>query len=185
MSLSRPAALADPVFQNSWVKSNVAVTFDHLITQDGFESQLHRQLGVYAVAACAGLQYVHTASFQHFSHLNKSQGQHLAHKINTMLGIPQSPQAQNSSWRVVDLDRDCSISWDTLLNETRAAVDKQVPTLFNVSFTYGFELTYPAMLQCVPAFRQQVGLLALAVLLAGYIPLYSDTSPPLSVHAAH
>lgn len=156
MTQPRPSALSDPVFRDPWIKNNVAVTYDALITSDGLGSQLHRQLAVYAVAACAGLQYIHTTRFLRFSHMHRNESQQLAHRVNTLLGVPSKPVAVSRSWKVVDLDRDCTITWDTLLNETKKAVVQRTPTLFNVSFTYGFALTYPAMLQCVPAFQQQV-----------------------------
>lgn len=156
MSLSRPSALSDPVFQDPWVLSNVAVTFDALKTKDGLGSQLQRQLGVYTVAACAGLQYRPTDGFQRFTHINASEAHLIAHRLNTLLGIPSTHQPVNSSWRVVDFGRDCSTNWDHLLNETKTALVQQQSTLFNISFVYGFVLTYPAMLDCVPAFRPKV-----------------------------
>lgn len=165
MSLPAPAALSDPVFKHPWVQHNVAVTFDPMVTRDGLGSQLQRQMGVYAMAVCAGLRYVPTRPYDRFTHLNRTEAHQLAHRVNTLLGIPDSTNnneetagsiSSSSGWRVVDFDRSCSITWDTLLHETKAALAAQQPTLFNVSFVYGFALTYPAMLTCVPAFRQQV-----------------------------
>jgi hypothetical protein len=157
MSLSRPSALSDPMFQDPWVQSNVAITYDALKTKDGLGSQLQRQLGVYTVAACTGLQYKPTDGFQRFTHLDASEAHLMAQRLNTLLGIPNTHQPVNSSWRVVDIGRDCGVNWEHLLNETKAALAQQQPTLFNISFVYGFVLTYPAMLDCVPAFRPQVG----------------------------
>jgi len=162
MTSGPPAALSDPAFTQPWVQDNVAITYNPFITKDGLGSQVHRLLGVYAVAACTGLQYIPTAGFQLLAHLNAtntdgpSEAQQMAHRLNVMLGVSSTPKPINSSWRVVHLGRDCRITWDTLLNATRAALAQQQPTLFNVSFTYGFALAYPAMLQCVPAFRPQV-----------------------------
>lgn len=157
MSLGPPAALSDPVFQDPWVRSHVAVTYDPFSTKDGVGSQLHRQLGVYAAAACAGLQYRPTKGFQRFAHLNGSNAHLLSHRINTMLGIPSTHahQQSHSACKVVNFHRDCNITWDTLLEHTKAALAAQQPTMFNISFVYGFVLTYPAMLDCVPEFRQQ------------------------------
>jgi hypothetical protein len=77
-----------------------------------------------------------------------------------MLGIPSTHahQQSHSAWKVVNFHRDCNITWDTLLEHTKAALAAQQPTMFNISFVYGFVLTYPAMLDCVPEFRQQVRL---------------------------
>jgi hypothetical protein len=138
------------------VQANVAVTYDPLSTKDGAGSQLHRQLGVYALAACAGLQYRPTDGFHRFTHVNKSDAHLLANRVNTMLGIPASPQPLDPAWRVIHFGRDCDIHWETLLNATKAALAAQQPTMFNISFVYGFALTHPAMLDCVPAFKQQV-----------------------------
>lgn len=154
--LGPPAGLADPIFQDPWVQANVAVTYDPLTTKDGAGSQLHRQLGVYAVAACTGLQYKPTDGFHRFTHVNKSDAHLLALRFNTMLGIPSSPQPLDPTWRVVQFGRDCDIHWESLLHETKSALAAQQPTLFNISFVYGFALTHPAMLDCVPELRQQV-----------------------------
>lgn len=158
MTLGPPVALSDPVFRDPWVQANVAVTYDPFSTKDGVGSQLHRQLGVYAAAACTGLKYEPTEGFQRFAHLDGSDAHLLAHRINTMLGIPaiHAAQQNHSAWKVVNLHRDCNITWDTLLEHTKAAVAQQQPTLFNISFVYGFALTYPAMLGCVLEFKQQV-----------------------------
>lgn len=172
MTQAPPEALTDPVFQNPWVQNNVAVTYDPLTTKDGLGSQIHRQLGVYAVAACTGLQYKSTAGFQRFTHLNQSDAHMLAQRVNTMLGIPSTPERVNPTWRVVHFGRDCNITWDTLLTKVKAALALQQPTLFNISFVYGFALTYPAMLNCAPASKQQVRWYAMTVALhMGYTHL--------------
>jgi hypothetical protein len=144
------------VFQDPWVQANVAVSFDPQRTKDGLGSQVHRLFGAYAVAACSTLRYVHTAGFQRFTHLNASDARHAARRLNTMLGLPQSPVANDTARKVVEFGRDCAVSWDDLAAHTRAALAARQPTLFSVFFTYGFALAHPAMLDCVPAFRQQV-----------------------------
>lgn len=149
-----PAALAAPVFKHPWVQENVAVTFNAAVTKDGLGSQVHRLFGARAVAACTGLPFIHTSGFTRFAHLNGSASRHAAARVNTMLGLPMQPVAANASRHVVQLGRDCAVTWDTLAADTRAALAARRPTLFNISFTYGFALTHPGMLACVPVFRQ-------------------------------
>jgi hypothetical protein len=112
---------------------------------------------VYTTAACTGLQYRPTEGFLRFAHLSGSDAHLLTHRINTTLGIPPTHEHQlsHSAWKVVNLHRDCNITWDNLLEHTRAALAQLQAMMFNISFAYGFALTYPAMLDCMPELRQQ------------------------------
>lgn len=134
----------------------MAITFDPSVTGDGLGSQLHRLLGAYTVAACTQLPYIHTAGFKRFTHMSASEARHTAKRLNVLLGLPDKHLTANSSYKVVTFGRDCNITWDNLVAEVRAALNAKQPTLIAITFTYGFVLAHPAMLDCVPAFRKQV-----------------------------
>ncbi|KAF8058936.1 CPK9 [Scenedesmus sp. PABB004] len=151
----------DAVFDDPWVRENVAVTYG-LKIRDGLGSQTARMLGVYAVAHALGIPYVHSP-FECIGHIGgvphyrNMRCDHLPppdlHKlarISRHIHLPTSTRANTSAWDVAYVFRG---DWARLANITATALRARRPTLVKLELVDEFISVCPDIFYHVPAWR--------------------------------
>jgi hypothetical protein len=150
-----------PIFEDPWVKQNVAVTYG-LKIRDGLGSQTARMLGVYAIAHASGLQYYHSpfgcighiGGAPHYrdarcDNLPESDIQQMQ-RITKYVRLPSTTAANASAWDQQYLFRG---DWDKLASIAAAALQTQRPVLVGLELTDEFISVCPDIFYHVPAWR--------------------------------
>jgi hypothetical protein len=158
------------VFSNPWVRQHVALTYAPETTRDGLGAQAVRLLGIYALAKCTQLQYVHTGvecvghigGLAHYqgreceSRMTRADQRQLA-RVQAMLSLlpTQAAAAANTSaWHVARLD-DVTLTWQHLAAAAQAALQSKRPTVIKLARVQALLCQHPDVFLALPELRPQ------------------------------
>jgi hypothetical protein len=152
---------ADHVFQDSWVRANIAVTYAHQV-QDGIGSQALRMLAVYGLASSLGIGHVfrplgcvgHIGSHVHYreagcNFINEADRRQL-NKAQRMIDLPTTAVGNTSHWHTKFLP---ALDWTPFVRDVTDAKKQQRPTLFEVERVNQLVRYHPDIFLSIPALR--------------------------------
>ncbi|KAF6255837.1 hypothetical protein COO60DRAFT_167155 [Scenedesmus sp. NREL 46B-D3] len=151
----------DPVFQDPWVKANIAVTYGHQV-QDGIGSQTLRMLAVYGLASSLGIRHVfrplgcvgHIGRHVHYreaacNFTNEADKRQLS-KAQRMIDLPTTAPGNTSHWQSKFLQ---ALDWTPFVRDVTDALKKQQPTLFEIERVNQLVRYHPDIFLSVPVLR--------------------------------
>lgn len=154
----------DLLFNNPWVKENIAVTYG-LQIRDGLGSQTARMLGVYAIAHAVGIHYVHSP-FQCIGHIGGAPhyrnmrcdylpptDMQRLQRISQHIHLPSTTAADVSTWDSVYIFRG---DWVSLANAAAVALANKRPTLIKLELVDEFISVCPDIFYHVEAWRPSI-----------------------------
>uniref|UniRef100_A0A383W8L3 Uncharacterized protein n=1 Tax=Tetradesmus obliquus TaxID=3088 RepID=A0A383W8L3_TETOB len=152
---------SDAVFQEPWVKANIAVTYGHQV-QDGIGSQTLRMLAVYGLASSLGIGHVfrplgcvgHIGSHVHYreaacNHTSEADRRQLS-KAQRMIQLPTTAQGNTSHWHSKFLP---ALDWTPFVRDVTDALRQRRPTLYEIERVNQLVRYYPDIFQSIPALR--------------------------------
>lgn len=152
-----------PQYDNPWVRNNIVLTYA-LHLRDGLGGQVHRIMGIYAIAKALGLGYVHSP-FECVGHLGplshyrnetcdslEPRDQLMLQRVIKYLSLPDTTTVNIKQWKSVTSFWG---GWKELALLVERAAEQHQPTVIRLEMMTSFIKQCPDLFHHVPSWRSE------------------------------